>query len=131
MNQSFSKTERIKKRKPIEDIFNFGESINCFPFKAFYRFSKNVDKKRSFAQGVFVVPKRLFNKAVDRNNIRRKMKEAFRKNKQDLYKELYDNNQKLEFAVIYIATKNIEFENIESEMLVLIKALIKNRLKAT
>jgi ribonuclease P protein component len=86
----------------------------------------NVGKNPSCAQAAFVVPKRLFKKAVSRNNIRRKMKEAYRKNKQELYKVLNTKNQKLEFIVIYIANENLEFNPIENKMLVLIEALIKN-----
>jgi ribonuclease P protein component len=124
-NHSFSKSERLTNSKPIEFLFNSGESINCFPFKVLYRISINIDKDFSCAQAAFVVPKRLFKKAVDRNNIKRKMKEAYRKNKHKLYNELNNKNQKLEFVVIYIANENIEFSAIENKMLVLIESLIK------
>ena len=130
-NHSFSKSERLTKSKPIESLFNSGESINCFPFKVLYRFSENEDKNSSCAQAAFVVPKRLFKKAVDRNSIKRKMKEAYRENKQELYKTLYGKNQKLEFVVIYISNENIEYKTVENKMHVLVEMLIKISLKAT
>lgn len=129
-NHSFSKSERLTNSKPIEFLFNSGENINCFPFKVVFRFSENSDKYASCAQAAFVVPKRLFKKAVDRNNIKRKMKEAYRVSKQKLYKSLSDNNQKLEFVVIYIANENMDYKTVENKMQTLLEMLIKSGLKA-
>jgi len=122
---SFSKTERLTNSKPIEYLFNSGENITYFPFKVLFRFSENSDKNSFCAQTAFVVPKRLFKKAVDRNNIKRKMKEAYRGNKQLLYKSLSGKNQKLKLVVIYIANENMDYKTVENKMQTLLEMLIK------
>ncbi|OFX85933.1 MAG: hypothetical protein A2W99_17020 [Bacteroidetes bacterium GWF2_33_16] len=123
--ESFINKERLKKSKPIENLFSKGENLNFYPFKVLFSLTYSDSTIKYPAQVAFVVPKRLFKKAVDRNNLKRKMREAFRKNKSILYNTLIANNQKLEFIVLYIANENNNFEIIETKMVGLLNALCK------
>ena len=98
--QTLSKNERLKSRKLIKNLFDCGKIIHHSPFKILYRFTKN-ENFNFPAQIAISVPKKNFKRAVDRNYIKRKIKETYRQNKQLLYKELNKNNQKLYFFVIY------------------------------
>ncbi|UJH93005.1 ribonuclease P protein component [Antarcticibacterium sp. 1MA-6-2] len=66
------------------------------------------------------VPKRSFKKAVDRNFLKRLMREAFRKNKY-----LVDNNLSHKFAFIFIFTgkKIVDYQQVNSGITAVLKQL--------
>jgi ribonuclease P protein component len=91
---TFRKEERLSKDKLIQELFDKGSSFYLFPFKVF--FMPNPDKDPSFHQVVISVSKRNFKRAVDRNLIKRRIREAYRLNK-----ELIPVQNKLLIAYIY------------------------------
>ena len=68
--------DRLKSKKEISFVFDKGVSISSFPIKLFY--VKNSDLGRSNV--AFTVGKKNINLAVDRNKIKRRMREVFRLN---------------------------------------------------
>ena len=74
----FYRGERLKSRKEIGRLFNkTGQSLNAYPIRLVY--AAAAEKRSSFPyQAAFVVPKRRFKKAVDRNRIKRRIREAYR-----------------------------------------------------
>jgi ribonuclease P protein component len=91
---TFRKEERLSKDKSIQELFDKGSSFYLFPFKVF--FMPNPEKDISFHQVVISVSKRNFKRAVDRNLIKRRIREAYRLNK-----ELIPVRNKLLIAYIY------------------------------
>jgi len=91
---TFRKEERLSKDKSIQELFDKGSSFYLFPFKVF--FMPNPEKDISFHQVVISVSKRNFKRAVDRNLIKRRIREAYRLNK-----ELIPVQNKLLIAYIY------------------------------
>ena len=77
----FPKTERLKSRKGIDDLFATGKSVSVFPVRAVYKFS--VAEEAGIKAGVSV-SKRHFKKAVDRNRIKRLLREAYRLQKEEV-----------------------------------------------
>ncbi len=122
--QTFKKNERLKSKKLIEQLFKKGQIIHHYPFKALYLFSQDVDLLYP-AQIAVSVSKRNFKKAVDRNYIKRKLREAYRKNKNNFYQVLTNSNQKLYFFVIYTAKTDLEYLEIEKSMQLLLKKLLR------
>lgn len=125
-NQKLSKKEILRKNRSIEKLFNEASSFICFPYKVVYSFSDT--KTVVLPHVAFIVPKRQFKKAVSRNNIRRKMREAFRKNKNDIYSLLNEKQKNLEFVMLYIANENLEYQFIENKMKEALTDL-RNRIK--
>jgi ribonuclease P protein component len=76
---TFRKEERLSKDKLIQELFDKGSSFYLFPFKVF--FMPNPDQDSPFHQVVISVSKRNFKRAVDRNLIKRRIREAYRLNK--------------------------------------------------
>lgn len=80
MKATFNKTERLKSKTEIELLFSEGKSISKYPIRLVYR--KSVFEKEDVKiKAAVSVSKRNFKKAVDRNLIKRLMRESYRKNK--------------------------------------------------
>ena len=84
----FGKAEKLKSRKVVEELFARGKSLNVFPIRISYKFLPlPADEKVVFQVGVSV-SKRNFKRAVDRNRIKRLLREAYRLQKQELIEVL-------------------------------------------
>src|SRR5688572_6472406 len=105
----FGKKERLNNEILIKELFEKGSSFYLFPFKV--HFLNNPDQNFPFHQVMFSVPKRNFKKAVDRNLIKRRMREAFRLNKQSL-----PASGKLLIAYIYSAKEILTFTQIQERL---------------
>jgi ribonuclease P protein component len=75
MDQSLPKTERIKSHLEVQRIFAGGHQWRHGPLKVFWVWESS--GLRPF-QVAFLVPKRRFPRAVDRNRIKRILREAYR-----------------------------------------------------
>lgn len=95
---TFPKAEHLKSRKLIGQLFRQGKSFNIFPLKVYYLFAE----KEPALQAGFVVPAKLFKKAVHRNRIKRLMREAYRLEKQELEQSM--QNKELRLAVFFVYT---------------------------
>ena len=97
--KTFGKSERLCSRKQIEMLFSSGKSFSAFPFRVQYLYVPRLDE--TVSQVMFPVPKKRFKRAVKRNLIRRRAKEAFRLNKHLLYADIPEGYT-LVAAFIYI-----------------------------
>lgn len=76
---SLKKAERLCSKKQIEKLFSDGNSFLVYPLRVIhsgYDFPEPYPAKAAFA-----VSKKLFKKSVQRNLIKRRMREAYRLNK--------------------------------------------------
>ncbi|MDD2196380.1 MAG: ribonuclease P protein component [Bacteroidales bacterium] len=104
----FPKQEKLCSKKSIETIFSTGINQFYYPYKVLYLPSAIIDEF-PFAQVMFVVPKRKFKRAVDRNRIKRKMREAYRLNKHLLEEWCIKNNTHIKLVVMYVASSHENF----------------------
>jgi len=82
MSNKFHRNERLKSRKEIGRLFGkAGQSLNSYPLRLVYVEAEEVRGTFPY-QVAFVVPKRRFKRAIDRNLIKRRVLEAFRMEKQ-------------------------------------------------
>lgn len=111
---TFSKQERLCSIKAIEALFADGKTINHFPFRIVYALRPALDIYP--AQVAMSVPKRSFKRAVKRNHLKRRMREAYRLNKQVVYQALQSSNFTLHFMFIYVSTRIAEYAEIERKL---------------
>ncbi|HEV2833064.1 MAG TPA: ribonuclease P protein component [Hanamia sp.] len=109
--------ERLKSRKVIEQLFKEGKSFSHFPFRIIYLETEN----HLFPlQAGFSVSKRHFKNAVDRNRIKRLMRECYRLQKNSLKTELEENHKSLVLFFIYTGNElpkyDLVFEKIGSAL---------------
>lgn len=125
--QSFTKHDRLRKSRSIDFLFKRGETLSLFPFKIIYSLTETEETRNvsfSYINVVFITPKRQFKKAVERNCLKRKMREIFRKNKDILNSFLSSNHKKLEIALIFTGNQNIEYQIIEKQMVAVFEFII-------
>ena len=109
---TFSKNERLKSRKQISLIFQQGKALKVFPVRFHYILSPLEDETEIMNVG-FVVPKRNFKKAVDRNKYKRRMFESVRLNRASLMKKLKEQKLHIDVMIVYIHRESGRFEYIE------------------
>jgi ribonuclease P protein component len=108
----FKKEERLKSKKQMEKLFSEGSAFLAYPLKVVHA---EVDFEGPYpAQAAFAVSKKLFKKAVKRNVIKRRIREAYRLNKHQLYSAL--SGQKKVIIFIYIGKEILDYRSIEKAM---------------
>lgn len=110
----FPTSERLKSKKIIQELFGAGEVFFLHPFRAVVKRSQTPTTQPP--QVLFSVGKKYAKSAVKRNYIRRRMKEAYRLQKETLL----SNNQQQYFVIyiafIWIAKEKAKYSYIQSKM---------------
>ncbi|MBD78814.1 MAG: ribonuclease P protein component [Crocinitomicaceae bacterium] len=113
VKQNLGKRERIKSKIEVDLLFREGQSFFCFPFKLVYLL-KDIGSEQSRTKLLVSIPKRKFKKAVDRNLIRRRIKEAYRQSKNEL--ELPDKGKELLLSFIYAHDEIRDFNELQKRL---------------
>lgn len=114
-NQGFPKTEHLKSKKAIEELFLKRQSVKAFPIRLMYH--QNAEQTHKVG---FVVPKRLVRLAVNRNKIKRQLREAYRIQKQEI-KDLPPQDM----MFVLIGRKHLSYPEIEKCVLKCVRQLKK------
>jgi ribonuclease P protein component len=121
MNQTFSKDERLKSKVLIKQLFEEGKKLNYFPFRIIVL--KCPVPSKYPVQLLISVPRSLFKKAVDRNRIKRLIREAYRKNKYLIYDSLEEDHMQMMVCIQYTANVILSFQLIQEKIIVLLQRL--------
>jgi ribonuclease P protein component len=124
MKNKFCKEERLCNRKTIDFLFSANDKIKFteFPFMVIAKESINENQKFP-AQMMVSVSKRKIKLAVNRNLMKRRMKEAYRLNKNEFYESLKSQNKELILCFIFLGNKPVSYELIEQKIIVLLNRL--------
>jgi ribonuclease P protein component len=120
--ETFEKSERLCSTKIISGLFENGYIFHTALFKVIWNKSPVIIP--SPAQITFSVSKRAFRLAVTRNLIKRRMREAYRKNKYLLYEFLKGENKQIVLFVIVRGNKVPDFREIEKSTVEMLNRLI-------
>lgn len=125
MSQRLQKSERLKSRKAIGRLFSGkSPSIGQYPLRLIYRVAEE-PLGDAPVQCTFSVPKRKFPKAVDRNRLRRQLREAWRLRKDRLYGGLPAKAPQYNFILLYVAAERLPYADIDRALRGLIKRFLK------
>jgi ribonuclease P protein component len=119
----FPKKQKLCGEKVIERLFANGKSISEKPFRAIWNFEKNNDQV--CVKSLIVVSKKRLKLAVDRNVVKRRIKEAYRLQKKQLECFLEGTNQQLNLAIIYQQEEILDYKTLEEKINLLLSRLIK------
>ena len=119
MKLTFSKSERLASKKIIEKLFINGHRIHLNSFMLIWCRKPNSNPRIEI---LISVPKKKIIKSIDRNYIKRIIRESYRKNKEQIYNLITDN---IHIALVYNKKDLIEFNNIEIELLAIFEMLSK------
>ncbi|MDR0750408.1 MAG: ribonuclease P protein component [Tannerellaceae bacterium] len=118
---AFSKEERLSWKRHIDLLFEKGQSFVAFPLRVIYLL---LDEKKDASVSILVsVSKRKFKRAVDRNQIKRRVREAYRIQKHNLTAPLAEKEKAMFVAFLYIDKEVHSFSTIEKAMKKAIKIL--------
>ncbi|WP_445749080.1 ribonuclease P protein component [Polaribacter sp.] len=124
MKLTLGKQERLKSRKLIEKLFTDGKSVKNFPLRMVFL---QVQHTSTFPiQAAFSVPKRNFKRAVDRNRIKRLLRETYRLQKEIVYSKL---EKPTVCMISYIGKDELPFDQLFFKMTNLLQLLIKETCK--
>ncbi len=119
--QTFTKEERLSKSKLIDELFSEGKKFSIAPFRIVWL---NTEIESEYpAQVLINVSKKQFKRAVDRNLIKRRIREAYRKHKVDFYSVLNKNAKKCVFALLYNSVEITSYKEIEEKIILIFQRL--------
>mgnify|MGYP000268260022 FL=1 len=124
MKFTLGKQERLKSKKLIEKLYKEGNSVKSFPLRMMYLQTSHTSN--FLAQVGVSVPKRNFKRAVDRNRIKRLMRETYRLQKQIVYHNL---EQPYVFMISYLGKEEWKYEELYKKMEKLLKLFIEETKK--
>lgn len=113
---TLSKEERICSKKLINELFTGnGRSMTAFPLRVVFMKRTIVDGQPRAAMLVSV-PKRYFKHAVDRNRVKRQVREAFRRNKSIITQNLTDDHEAVAMAFVWLTDEKFPSSEVENRM---------------
>jgi len=125
---TFTKEERLCNKKLIDQLYHNGSSFLCYPFKVSW--FVNADAQPFPAQVLISVSKKRYKKAVDRNLIKRRIREAYRLHKQQyLYSLLGEADKKIVLSIGFIGKEIAPYDFIEKKILKLLNQLSEEAVK--
>ena len=120
MTFNFGKRERLKSKKLIGQLFKEGQSVTVYPLKLFYM--RVADDQESKVKTAVSVPKKNFKSAVQRNRIKRLMREGYRLNKHLIFNNI---EGKFAFLILYLGKELPEYRDVEGPLKSIFKKLVK------
>jgi ribonuclease P protein component len=120
---TFKKQERIVSNKLIETLFEKGDSqsLAAFPIRTVYALQEHSGKGAS-VQILISVPKKRFKHAVDRNRVKRQIRESYRKHKTVVTDSVPEGKQLL-IAFIWLSDRHFGSDEIESRIVSLLRKM--------
>ena len=118
---SYNKKEKLKSKKQLDELFQKGKSFTVFPVKIFYVFAEEQDNVIKTGVGV---SSRHFKKAVQRNRIKRLLRETYRTEKQPLHAYLNNNKKQLVLFLLFIDKELPPYALVKEKIKLCIQRLI-------
>ncbi|MBP9932223.1 MAG: ribonuclease P protein component [Chitinophagaceae bacterium] len=119
---TLSAAERLKSKKDIDTLFRQGEAFFVYPFKVFYTFKPT--QHPALQMGVSA-PKKLFRQSVQRNYLKRLVREAYRLQKPALQQIQQSEGLQLQLMLVYATTGKFTYDKVYHSIGNILDKLIK------
>lgn len=118
-DQSLPRSRILRGKRNFQRLFERSTILKKSPLLCRFRVYNNPQEGCMYG---FIAPKKLFRRAVDRNKIKRWMREAFRLNQHELPEVLQEN--KIGFhAVFIVISNNLTYSDVEIQMVSLLQTI--------
>ena len=107
---TFRKHEHLKSPKLISALVAKGRSFTVQPVRLVWK--ESLLNTKAPAQVAFSVPKRNFPRAVDRNRIKRQLRECYREHKTKLYDFINASGKQYALMIVYTSRKALPFQEL-------------------
>ena len=117
----FQKKERVVSQKLIDELFDGGHShsMAAFPLRVIFMHTEHQEGQPP-VQVLISVPKKRFHHAVDRNRVKRQLREAYRHQK-----DLLPEDQSLALAFIWQTDRCLPSAEVDSRMKSLLERIAR------
>lgn len=115
-NFKFRKQERVVSQKLIDELFGGGHShsMAAFPLRAVYM-KRERQEGQMPVEVLISVPKKHFKHAVDRNRVKRQLREAYRRQKQ-LLTETVSAGFSVVIAFVWLSDQHLCSTDVDRRM---------------
>ena len=120
---TFPLKEHLKSKRVIEQVYANGASVTSYPLRAIF-IEQPQEEQEPTAAILINVSKKRFRHAVDRNLVKRRIREAYRTSKHPFVESLENNGKKMAVAIMYIDNKPSSTEFLKRKMEKLLDAII-------
>ena len=115
--------EHLKSKNVIEQVYTNGASVTVYPLRATF-IEQPVETQEPTAAILINVSKKRFRHAVDRNLVKRRIREAYRTSKHSFVECLEKNGKKMAVAILYIDNKHNSTAFIRKKMVKLLENIL-------
>ncbi len=130
---TYQKSDKLKSRKQTQHLFSTGQAINVFPIRLIYTIesieaAKSNGSFTSFLQAGVGAPSRIFRKAVQRNRVKRLLREAYRLEKPNFISQAALDNKRVNLFFLYtdaLVLAQVEIQGKLKEALSLLVTKLK------
>ena len=119
----FFKHERLNSRKLISNLFIEADSLIEYPFRILWNEGEKIDD--NYFQVAISVSKKRIPKAVDRNRMKRLIREAVRRNKEGIKRKCQNEQKKLTIMIIFLDKFFFDYHYLEHKINVILQRLQK------
>ena len=115
------KYEKLCSRTAINNIFQGGKSVICYPLRAAFTIAEENETPAKF---LITIPKKKIRKAVNRVLLRRRVREAYRLNRHLLIPKLQEFGVSLNVAFVYLSDEISDYAHINEKMQALLGKIV-------
>ena len=114
-NNKLTKSERLSRKSTIDKLYAEGRSVAAFPLRAVY-IPLEAEEGEPTVSILIAVSKKRFRHAVDRNLVKRRLREAYRLNKHNFVETLQQQGGRMAIAILYLDKQHHSFQHLQTRL---------------